>query len=897
MIYSGQFAAKFGSINKGALVTAQEFDPLKDRVAALDTKIDEIAQETGYEGGGKANKIRALAPMQWNDGTPIPASSPFKLMFNTKIPDFGALEPGNYYKMDILPNTFFFAGCLEDGTKGVGLAYPAGTVELIYDDSTKTWLIPDGVFDLSSFDAPIPNTVTEVGAPAVPDYDFTGQTDIRIYSELKDLSDVDADLQAAKAQIAAEVSARAAADTALGTQITQETSDRQTAVSGEATARAAADTALGTQITQEATDRQSAVSGEASARAAADTALGAQITQEASDRQTAVSGEATAREDADDELGLRIDAVEGKGSLIGLSVLGDLAAMTPDNRMNAILGFAMPAIWVVEGEVGVYTYNSASPKDSTYVIDGVTHYASGIYNGSYIINKITADNPANDEWLLVNTPTTPTPIFTWMERGDPAVGVASDTYAGVAKLFNTVDGNSTEGSVTQAAVKTALDEKQPAISATGATNLLTAPTAAGGQPGTKAVSTLQPAISATGATNLLTAPTAAGGQPGTKAIADLQAKLVGSGTGQNIKTVGGTNILGTGDIPVGGGGESEYTFICDTDEKLAQWANATPAAGDTTYESVLVVGVLQASKSISSGVSTSLTPFINLNTTRTKRVTGAANSRITLINTNGSSNSYTCGIKGQINNSPATTEPCIITGVSLVYKGAGLIAAFYMCDGLSHCTGFAASKNSTGAYGFGYCTNLSHCYTSTAYVDTTYLYSSGFFYCDNLTNCTGSGNVYGKSFNYCNNLTNCVGNSGSGNGTTAGFYNCNNLTNCVGYANSSVEVSSGFFYCNNLTNCTGYGYGATYSYGFGYCNNLTNCVGYGNSQDFHVCTRMGYCRPITTGSSSVVYYNCKVGASSGTPADTAEGGWNSTVAVTETPEEEGAPKQTEPEAE
>jgi hypothetical protein len=456
-------------------------------------------------------------------------------------------------------------------------------------------------------------------------------------------------------------------------------------------------------------------------------------------------------ENADTQLGLRIDAVDGKGSLIGLSALGDLAAMTEDVRMDTILAWAMPQIWEAGGE---YTYNSTTPSASTYVINGVTHTAAGIFNGSFIIN---AYNEQNDEWLLVNTPTTTPPVFMWMERGDPSVGAASDSYAGVAKLFNTANGTATDGSVTQNAVKTALGGKQDT--------------------------------------------------------------LVGSGAAQNIKTVGGTSILGTGDIPIGGGDTNpEYTFVCDTDAKLAQWAAATPAIGDNTYESVLVVGELSLSKALATTAA-----MIDLNTTRTKRITGVAGSSLTFSNT---ASTIGYGIIGQVTGSyPNLVDPgkdYNITGVTVIYAGyigSHTSSAFYNCANLTNCSGDGDSV------GFYNCVNLSNC-IGTGY-GYGFGYAYGFYNCANLSNCSGSGIGSGNGY---------------GNGDGIGFYDCVNLSNCTG----SGTVSSGY----------GYGYG------------------------FSSCKHMGYCKPGSTASTTTVYNACYADGSLMVPLadydnDNAAHGWNS----------------------
>jgi hypothetical protein len=89
----------------------------------------------------------------------------------------------------------------------------------------------------------------------------------------------------------------------------------------------------------------------------------------------------------------------------------------------------------------------------------------------------------------------------------------------------------------------------------------------------------------------------------TTAISSKQDTLVGSGTGQNLKTVGGNNLLGTGDISFPAGALSDFTFIIDSNEALSKWL--TNAEGEN-YRSVYV----GPGQYIASGI----TGYLNQNT-------------------------------------------------------------------------------------------------------------------------------------------------------------------------------------------------------------------------------------------------------------------------------------------
>jgi hypothetical protein len=140
-----------------------------------------------------------------------------------------------------------------------------------------------------------------------------------------------AEINANTQNIAAEETARIAADTALGGRIDDEENARTTAdtalggrIDAEETARTTADTALGGRIDAEETARTAAdtalggrIDAEETARTAADTALGGRIDAEETARIAAdtalgvrIDAEETARTTADTALGVRIDDEE-----------------------------------------------------------------------------------------------------------------------------------------------------------------------------------------------------------------------------------------------------------------------------------------------------------------------------------------------------------------------------------------------------------------------------------------------------------------------------------------------------------------------------------------------------------------------------------------------------------
>jgi len=152
-------------------------------------------------------------------------------------------------------------------------------------------------------------------------------------------------------------------------------------------------------------------------------------------------------------------------------------------------------------------------------------------------------------------------------------------------------------------------------------------------------------------------------------------------------------------------------------------------------------------------------------------------------------------------------------------------SGFYNCNNLSNCTG-----TGTGGSGFG------------------------FYYCDNLSNCTGTGTGTGVGdvgfgFYYCNNLSNCKG-EGTGTGGTGsgyGFCDCDYVSNCKG--EGMGKNGYGFFSCDYISNCTGTGTGTISGYGFSTCKNISNCTGKGvdstdasNGFGFYNITRASNCK-------------------------------------------------------
>jgi hypothetical protein len=129
----------------------------------------------------------------------------------------------------------------------------------------------------------------------------------------------------------------------------------------------------------------------------------------------------------------------------------DFGTATP--TQEALTEYACQAIWDPEGTgTGVFVWDVLNPWDSTFTINGETHLASEIFPDTKIPNSFD-----NHVWELANTQDTTPKVFSWANVGQPVVGPATETVAGVLKLYKTIAGLNTDGAITQAAAKNAFD--------------------------------------------------------------------------------------------------------------------------------------------------------------------------------------------------------------------------------------------------------------------------------------------------------------------------------------------------------------------------------------------------------------------------------------------------------
>jgi hypothetical protein len=155
------------------------------------------------------------------------------------------------------------------------------------------------------------------------------------------------------------------------------------------------------------------------------------------DEGIAKAGTAVQTETFDEEvtdINSRINALAGLGGALPHNDFGASASVTDETLTE----YACQSIW---GAGGSFTWNSAEPWNSTYVIDDTTHTAVEIFNSTWVRN----DND-NHKFVLTNTPTTNPQVFDWSDVGIDTVAQFTDTLSGVilgdSDTFGKVKSNS-----------------------------------------------------------------------------------------------------------------------------------------------------------------------------------------------------------------------------------------------------------------------------------------------------------------------------------------------------------------------------------------------------------------------------------------------------------------------
>jgi len=153
----------------------------------------------------------------------------------------------------------------------------------------------------------------------------------------------------------------------------------------------------------------------------------------------------------------------------------------------------------------------------------------------------------------------------------------------------------------------------------------------------------------------------------------------------------------------------EYTYLVDSDEALAAWANN---AGDNFTHVHIAAGTYTLHSGLNGGTPAAPAAAIDLTVTNTRRITGEAGSKLRFLN---AGIGFFCGIKGPVTGSaPDFSWPdnnsgdYSISGVTVEAISEMMVdnnaIAFSHCANLTNCTG---SARGTMAFGFYCCANLS----------------------------------------------------------------------------------------------------------------------------------------------------------------------------------------------
>jgi len=276
--------------------------------------------------------------------------------------------------------------------------------------------------------------------------------------------------------------------------------------------------------------------------------------------------------------------------------------------------------------------------------------------------------------------------------------------------------------------------------------------------------------------------------------------------------------------------ESQFTFIVDSDDALAAWADNAPG---NDYSRVLIkAGTWTLSRDLANGTEANPRAFIDISNGRTLSVTGEAGGRIELVHPRTSA-AHTTGILGNVRrrwNTLDTPGPgYFFQNVEIITRISGQgNSCFRDCFHLFSCTGLLeTSGTGVDCAGFMNCSNLSDCVGASSGQGSTH--NSGFRGCSALSACSGTATgSNGSGFRECSDLCRCFG-TAAGAMSNTGFRECSNLHGCFGTATAVFTAASqGFWNCLNLFSCTGYGENGANGIGFRSCSNLFGCTGIGS---------------------------------------------------------------------
>jgi hypothetical protein len=164
---------------------------------------------------------------------------------------------------------------------------------------------------------------------------------------------------------------------------------------------------------------------------------------------SSLATETSNRQEVEANLLHLIESQAGRG---GALTAHDFGSETPSQE--DLIQYACEDIWKPGG---TFTFDSTNPADSTYETtlngDSITRVASEIFTNTWVRNT---NNDTNHRWVLTNTQDTNPPVYVWADVGVDTTAQATDSFAGIMKLYNddtfgndNVDGTYTQNQITE----------------------------------------------------------------------------------------------------------------------------------------------------------------------------------------------------------------------------------------------------------------------------------------------------------------------------------------------------------------------------------------------------------------------------------------------------------------
>src|SRR5574344_1220996 len=219
---------------------------------------------------------------------------------------------------------------------------------------------------------------------------------------------------------------------------------------------------------------------------------------------------------------------------------------------------------------------------------------------------------------------------------------------------------------------------------------------------------------------------------------------------------------------------SGYTFICDTNDKLAQWATDSQTTKGTGYASGNDYTNVLLANSLS--ISSANEIVLNLSNCETISVRGMPGATITI------SGTYSGVQKGFAYS--AINELSQISNIYVVHTNSLGATTLSYCNKVSK-VNVTTGSSSGLAVSYSHCASMNEDYGSETATSST---AGSFDSCTNIGECvTKATGSQGYGYMYCVNVGNCTDNSS----TTYGAFTCTKVINFIGTTNTCTALIGG----------------------------------------------------------------------------------------------------------